>query len=154
MKNRVHLLLMIVWMLFIFIMSAQTGNQSSETSGMVMTLLAKLGVPMETKIGGALHFIIRKGAHFFEYFVLSLLCYNYVRGFMKGKAVYTWPIIVSFLYACSDEFHQTFVPGRVGAWTDVLIDTLGAIVAMVTVYFYHIWKQKLEHPNNQFQRNE
>ena len=33
----------------------------------------------------------------------------------------------SFLYACTDELHQLFVSGRSGQFTDVLIDTLGAL---------------------------
>jgi len=41
--------------------------------------------------------------------------------------------LLSFLYACSDEFHQTFVPGRAGQFKDVLIDTAGALIGLIVV---------------------
>ena len=37
----------------------------------------------------------------------------------------------SVLYAMSDEYHQTFVGGRSGAWSDVGIDTAGVILAIL-----------------------
>lgn len=40
---------------------------------------------------------------------------------------------VTFLYAASDEIHQSFVPTRVGTITDVLIDTLGAGTALILI---------------------
>ena len=41
-----------------------------------------------------------------------------------------WGLVFAVLYAMSDEYHQTFVPGRAGAWTDVLIDGAGAVLAL------------------------
>lgn len=40
-----------------------------------------------------------------------------------------------FLYACSDEIHQLFVPGRSGKFTDVLIDSAGALLAVLVCFF-------------------
>ena len=42
---------------------------------------------------------------------------------------------ISFLYACSDEIHQLFVPGRSGNILDVLIDTVGASVGVLVFSF-------------------
>ena len=43
----------------------------------------------------------------------------------------TWlAMIITVGYAFSDEYHQTFVPGRHGQLFDVGIDTLGALLAM------------------------
>lgn len=39
-------------------------------------------------------------------------------------------VLISFLYAVSDEYHQSFVPGRGPAFRDVLIDTIGASFAL------------------------
>ena len=36
--------------------------------------------------------------------------------------------MLSFLYACSDEFHQFFIAGRSAQFTDVMIDTCGALI--------------------------
>jgi len=41
-----------------------------------------------------------------------------------------WGLVFTVLYAASDEYHQTFVPGRAGAWSDVLIDCAGALLAL------------------------
>ena len=43
-------------------------------------------------------------------------------------------ILFSFLYACTDELHQIFVPGRSAQFRDVLIDTLGASFGIAITY--------------------
>ena len=45
------------------------------------------------------------------------------------KRIYIITIIFCFLYACSDEIHQLFIPGRSGELLDVLIDTTGGILS-------------------------
>ena len=47
---------------------------------------------------------------------------------LKKSLVYA--IIFVFLYACTDEIHQAFVPGRACAFTDVMIDTAGGLLAL------------------------
>ena len=42
-------------------------------------------------------------------------------------------LVLCFLYACSDEFHQLFVPDRAGLFTDVLVDTAGAVIALLVL---------------------
>lgn len=37
------------------------------------------------------------------------------------------------LYAISDEFHQSFIPGRGASFKDVCIDTLGGISGILVV---------------------
>ena len=43
-------------------------------------------------------------------------------------------ILASALYACTDEFHQLFVPGRTGQIFDVFVDTLGATFGCLLVF--------------------
>lgn len=80
-----------------------------------------------------IHHVIRKCAHFTEYFILSLLVLRGVRAGRNGARI-AWALaaiaIVAF-YASLDEFHQIFVPGRTPAVTDVLLDTIGAICAQI-----------------------
>ena len=38
--------------------------------------------------------------------------------------------LLAFAYACSDEYHQTFVDGRTGTVRDVGIDTIGIAIAI------------------------
>lgn len=47
----------------------------------------------------------------------------------RGQAIIA-AALVSVLYAICDEWHQTFVPGRGGTWTDVLIDCVGILIAL------------------------
>jgi VanZ family protein len=82
-----------------------------------------------------MHHFIRKTGHFTEYFILSLLI---LRGIRAGKqgAHLAWAlaaIAIVGCYAALDEFHQSFVPGRTAAVSDVLLDTAGGIAAQVVV---------------------
>lgn len=43
------------------------------------------------------------------------------------------PWLLAVLYAATDEIHQTFVPGRSGRVTDVLIDAAGAAVGVLVM---------------------
>ena len=72
-------------------------------------------------------FILRKGAHVFEYAVLGLLI---SRGLHETGPFSQRPWFAAFLaallYAISDEWHQSHVAGRVGSSIDVGIDSVGA----------------------------
>jgi hypothetical protein len=81
-------------------------------------------------------FFVKKTAHIIVYAILSLLMY---RGFLKSgydnkKAGYL-AILTSVLYGATDEFHQSFTPGREPTLRDVIFDTIGAALAI-----YFIWK--------------
>jgi VanZ family protein len=73
-------------------------------------------------------FILRKLAHLAVYTVLTVLL---VRAFRLhvARPTYAWllAMLVAALYACSDEWHQTVVPGREGTVRDVMIDSLGVV---------------------------
>jgi VanZ family protein len=70
--------------------------------------------------------LLKKAAHAIEYGVLYLLLWQALDR-RRPFAALAWTLTV--LYAASDEFHQTFVPGRNGRWIDVVIDSVGASVA-------------------------
>jgi VanZ family protein len=87
-----------------------------------------------------LHHIIRKCAHFTEYFIFSLLV---LRGFRAGekRTRLRWALLTVLIvagYASLDEFHQSFVPGRTPAVTDVLIDTTGGTTAQFAAWLWMI----------------
>ena len=88
-----------------------------------------------------LHYLIRKCAHFTEYFILSLLILRAIRA-GRHSARLAWAltaIVIVFGYAALDEFHQSFVPGRTAAFTDVLIDTSGGIAAQIIAGLLLLW---------------
>lgn len=78
---------------------------------------------------------IRKIAHMFEYFILSLLLFNFFKKFKLGKKKYYITAGICFLYSIFDEFHQTFINGRTGQFSDCLIDMIGAMIYIILVYF-------------------
>jgi len=52
-------------------------------------------------------------------------------------------VLIVFLYASTDEFHQMFVPTRTPMVSDVFIDTSGAIIGMILLWllgrFFNWW---------------
>ena len=56
-------------------------------------------------------------------------------------------VIFCTLYGMSDEWHQSFVPGRTAAWDDVAADLRGAVLGAVFVLILHIinrlWPTKI-----------
>ena len=105
----------VVWMVLIFSLSAQP------------TLPHHPDTLLDT--------ILKKAAHMMEYGILAFLLGRALsrgRGALSRSALVT-VFFVSVLYAASDEYHQTFVPGRNGTPVDVGIDAVGALVALLVV---------------------
>jgi VanZ family protein len=73
-------------------------------------------------------FTFKKVAHVTVYAILTVLLFRALRFHIthKGRALLT-AALVAVLYAFSDEWHQTFVPGREGTLRDVGIDAIGAV---------------------------
>lgn len=86
--------------------------------------MGRLGVKLPDKL-------LHAGA----YAVLALLLYLALRrgwGVMPAPAgVAAW--IVSVIYGVSDEYHQSFVPGRDPSMGDLVADAVGAAVALAGV---------------------
>ncbi|KGR79617.1 VanZ family protein [Ureibacillus manganicus] len=79
-------------------------------------------------------FLIRKGFHFVGYGLLASIFYLVYRKF-KLKFAVIYAIVTTFILACLDEYHQTFLSGRTGVFQDVIIDTAGAITFVVICKF-------------------
>lgn len=75
--------------------------------------------------------VLRKMAHFGEYAILAILVFRLFYAGYKFQARYAfwWTFVLAAMYAASDEFHQTFVPGRTGKVIDAFYDT-GSILFM------------------------
>ena len=135
--------LLILQMCFIFIMSSFGHNSSDAQSNLFVDFIAqnfphvRHGLENNLISLNTLIFLVRKTAHFTEYAILGALFYlNFIhfprlnRHFKKILL----PIIFSFLYACTDEIHQIFVPGRSSQFRDILIDTLGASFGCLLIH--------------------
>lgn len=124
----------IIWMYYIFYLSHQQATVSSELSTGITEHIQKTIeniVPTNEFEMESLHHIVRKNAHFYLYLILGLLVFNALRTndiqrySRAGRA-----LLICVFYAVSDEFHQRFVEGRGPQVSDVLIDSMGAIIGI------------------------
>ncbi|WP_294578335.1 VanZ family protein [uncultured Thomasclavelia sp.] len=124
MKKIRYFIPMFIWMLFIFLMSQTNGNDSSSQSNFIVDIIIKIiNIDHDT-----LSLIVRKCAHFTEYTILAfLIYYGLAKNQVNNKSILLYTVLITFAYACSDEFHQLFINGRSGQFKDVLIDTSGVI---------------------------
>lgn len=78
--------------------------------------------------GLAWDFPLRKLAHMTEYGILFALTRRALRGSARRPAAASWGAAAfCLLYAVGDEWHQSFVPGRRGAVSDVAVDATGVL---------------------------
>lgn len=141
-RKRIAWVLLIAWMILIFLMSHQPGEVSSSQSDLLLKVFSFIGIELNDYFGELATFIIRKTAHFSEYMILFFLAYNVSIKYTKEKKVRLFLIAFVFIYACTDEFHQNFIPGRNMAFKDVLIDTLGGIFGYIIITIIDKFKLK------------
>lgn len=98
-------------------------------------ILRTMGLDLPILFGEYAGFMVRKMAHFTEYGILSVLIFRAVQPYFTLSNALLLGWVVATLYASTDEFHQTFIPGRVGNVGDVAIDSLGAMGYMVITWF-------------------
>lgn len=133
--------LAIVWMCIIFAFSAQSKEESGEVSEsftyhMVSTTRTFFHLDMSDarvkEIADAIEGFVRKAAHMTEYGILSVLLFIWLGQWemsllRRGGTAFG----AAAVYAATDEIHQLFVAGRSGRFTDVCIDSAGAILGIV-----------------------
>ncbi len=89
---------------------------------------------------------IDKLYHFIEYGILGVLLaiafVNVTPKWLPAGWIWVAAALISILYGASDEWHQTFVPGRFATVADWVSDVFGAIAGVVGVYFYYRRKNK------------
>ncbi|MFC2947273.1 VanZ family protein [Virgibacillus sediminis] len=91
---------------------------------------------------GFIEFFLRKGAHIGVFFLLVCLFYRALR---KAPGLGEWTsVALSFFltvaYAIADEIHQGFTPGRTPYAGDVILDSFGALLAVVCLLIFRRWK--------------
>lgn len=144
-KRYIRWMLVILWALVIFLFSSQIGEESGNNNRFIILMFNKIGINLDIIFKGNANIIIRKLGHFTEFFILYLLIFNaLIVDFKYNKTIYVSLILV-FIYACLDEIHQMFVPGRYAAFKDVLIDTGGGVLCMLVKNTSQKWfKRKKE----------
>jgi len=98
--------------------------------------------------------VLRKSGHFLGYAALSGLTFLALRNTYRDRVSSTlkrpwgqflgdfwqleWSLIAILLTvatASMDEIHQAFLPFRTGRWQDVVLDTSGAFLLQLVIYF-------------------
>ena len=139
-KKIISIILVLVWMGLIFSFSMQNGESSGSTSRKVIVMITetitniKDGTEEMDRIVDKYSLFVRKGAHFFIYFVLAFLVMN---------SLYIWDIktksliisgVICILYAISDELHQYFIAERSGNIIDVMWDSSASLISSYLYY--------------------
>jgi VanZ family protein len=128
----------VAWAGLIFYFSTDQFS-SLNTAGIFGPLLSWLFPNMLTEDIEPVHGSIRKLGHWGEYFILSVLFLWALqneagRKWKLRQAILTLTFV--FLYAVSDEFHQSFVPSRTASFHDVMINALGGVCGISWTYGY------------------
>jgi len=92
-------------------------------------IFAFSAMPSDNEHHSTLMFVLRKVAHFSEYFALTGLWWWALRTQIGGRRALLPAVAIAVGYAIADEIHQTFVSGRTGTPRDVLIDSAGILAA-------------------------
>lgn len=118
------------WMALIFVLSSDSHSNAATK-----------------EVFGSANFYARKCAHMSEYGILFFLVQSALRSSEKTEKLssveragseqdgawfplrYVVALLTAILYACTDEWHQSFVPGRSAEIKDVVIDSSGAMIA-------------------------
>lgn len=154
-KSAVFCLLTLLWMTVIFMFSAKNADDSTEQSSFVTNILMNIfsnvyrnsDLSDKMQIIESMSFAIRKAAHFSIYSVLGLLSFLSVYYLTKfsNKTPFI-SMLICFIYACSDEMHQLFVPGRSGQLRDVFIDFSGALLMTLIILAVRKIYRKIKNP--------
>lgn len=132
-RNILDIILVLIWMSIIFVFSSQDGSESTEKSKLVIYIFNYIGLDLNSILGDMADFVVRKGAHMTEYFILIMLIKRTLRDKYTLNKSLSFAFLLTILYASSDEYHQTFVPGRCGQVKDVLIDSCGALIYVIII---------------------
>ena len=76
------------------------------------------------------------GGHLTVFGVLAALLWWALRG-MGVRYRATWALVLAVLYGVTDEYHQSFVPGRTMSLSDLMVDLIGASAALLLITLLH-----------------
>lgn len=138
-KKIIYLILIVLCMSTIYLFSNKNSTSSNSTSKKVVNSIVTVYENITNKkinkgqLTNKLNYPIRKLAHYSVYFILGIFIYKLIL-LTKYKHKEAIALLLCFIYASLDEFHQLYVSGRTGQIKDVLIDTLGALTAITIIY--------------------
>ncbi len=127
----------VAWVTLMFLFSTEVFN-GGFTYRIVRAVLLFFFPNLSLHTIAVINTILRKLAHVFEFFVLTLLLYRAFRQDVRGNRRWRW-VVLSFLLALGmaglDELHQSFTPTRIPSMADVGIDAFGALIAQPVAWW-------------------
>ena len=136
-----------LWILLIAIES--TDMLSAEHTSRFLYPLLHFLMGMDLARFAVVHHYIRKLGHFVGYFTLSFFLFRAWRATLHLPWAPRWALrwaaiafTMSAVVASLDEWHQTFIPSRTGAFRDVVLDSCAALTAQVLIFLFLNWKAR------------
>jgi VanZ family protein len=137
----------------IFICFTSTSFMGGGHTGIVVHAVWKaLFGTWHIKLAGEINYMGRKVGHFFGYGMVGLIFRNawYKTAQACSLVVKVWlypfaaflAVASTFTVGALDEYHQMFVPGRVGCLHDALLDTSGALFLNLVFLAVIAYKRK------------
>jgi VanZ family protein len=127
---------LVAWAVLIFIGSSNL--LSAEHTSIVLPIIKWLFPSASPKFLSTAHFLIRKAGHLTEYAIFASLAARAFRNSGNQFLRRNWfwlSLLLAIGYSLSDEFHQSFVPSRTSSIYDCMIDTVGALIGLVIVWW-------------------
>lgn len=107
---------LVAWMAAIFVLSSMSAEDIERSTPKGFPLASKTAL-----------------AHVVEFAVLGTLVHRLLSSYGLKSSPRLWGAVLALTigYALTDEFHQSFVPGRDPSWVDVGLDSLGAAIGLL-----------------------
>ncbi|MSU58803.1 MAG: VanZ family protein [Pedosphaera sp.] len=137
----------IVWVCIIFTASGDSAS-AQHSSRIIGPIVRWLFPHLDEHAVESIVFYVRKCAHLTEYAIFALLVWRAVRKPFRGDTrPWSWrhaaiAVGAAALFAASDEIHQSYVPHREGKFFDVVIDTCGAALGILALWFLGAWRKR------------
>lgn len=148
MKKKIIIILSVgivfIWMILIYSFSNASSDQSNrESKGLIRHVLVMIYGKDDVnidKLTVKYNKPVRKIAHITVYLILSVFINSACFSIKKLSILHynLISIILSFLYACTDEYHQTFITNRSGQYLDIFIDFIGIILGCLLFNFVYL----------------
>lgn len=136
-----------LWMVLIAIES--TDWLSSEHTSRILYPILHFLMGLDTVRFEVWHHYIRKLGHFVGYFTLSVFLFRAWRATLRLPRGPLWALrwatvafFMSALVASLDEWHQTFIASRTGAFSDVVLDSCAALTAQILIFLLMTWRPR------------
>lgn len=122
----------ILWAALIWFFSTRYFS-SEDTASWIEPILRRIVPSLSKEALELVHYVVRKAAHFAEYFIFSVLIFRALRGDRRDWRL-KWALAALAIAACYagfDEIHQALVSKRAASVWDSLLDASGAFAAQL-----------------------